>query len=185
MAEAGFTRAAGGIYTHLADGRFAGEMKTNAAADNESELLALAGGWQQAGFEFQTTVVPAAQAQDPEVRSTFSSIYTNNTGVGESTAIQMVSSGIPTPANRWRGSNRGGWSQPEYDRLVESYERTLDTGQRSQQMVQMMRIFNDELPAISLFFRTQPWAHVAALTGIVVVAPESSMAWNVHEWEFR
>lgn len=40
-------------------------------------------------------------------------------------------------------------------------------------------------PAISLFFRAQPFAHVVELQGPQEAAPESTVLWNVHEWEFR
>jgi hypothetical protein len=48
-----------------------------------------------------------------------------------------------------------------------------------------MRIFTAELPAISLFFLGQPYAHVAALRGVLPVAPEGDITWNLHEWEFQ
>jgi ABC-type transport system substrate-binding protein len=155
------------------------------APQNEAELQALASQWRQAGFDFQTAVLPAAQSQDAEIRATYTGLFTNNTNVGETTATQLTTSGIPSAANRWRGGNRGGWTNPEYDRLVEIYDRSLDDNTRGQTMAQMMRIFTEDVGSISLFFRTQPWPHVAALHGLQVVAPESNMSWNIHEWEFR
>jgi peptide/nickel transport system substrate-binding protein len=92
---------------------------------------------------------------------------------------------IPGPENRWNGGNRGGWRNAEYDRLADEFNRTLDRSQRIDQVTQMLQIYADELPAISLFFRSQPLAHIPALRGPEVAAPESSMIWNVHEWEFR
>jgi hypothetical protein len=49
----------------------------------------------------------------------------------------------------------------------------------------MVKLYTEDAASISLFFRTQPWAHVAALRGPMLVAPESNVAWNVHEWELR
>ena len=105
--------------------------------------------------------------------------------MGESTLIAFNLEGIPSPANRWRGTNRGGWTNQPYDRLVDAFNTTLDRAQRQQQVAEMARHFTEDLPAISLFFRTQPWAHTAALRGVEVAAPETNMAWNVHEWQFR
>ncbi len=185
MTEAGFTRGADGTFASLADGRFAAEVKTNAAADNEAEIAILASGWRQAGFEFQEAVLPAVLAQDGQARSTFPGVYTFNTGVGESTLIDQTTARIPRAENRWVGGNRGGWSNAEFDRLVEAFTTTLDRDERARQAARMAAIYTEDLPSISLFFRTQPWAFVSALRGLAIVAPESNMAWNVHEWEFK
>jgi peptide/nickel transport system substrate-binding protein len=112
-------------------------------------------------------------------------MFINNTGVGEATLLGFASTNISRPENRWRGNNRGGWVSTEYDRLLDAFTTTLDRNERGRQMAQMARTFTNDVGAISLFFRTQPWAHVAALTGPRVVAPESSMAWNIQEWEYR
>jgi peptide/nickel transport system substrate-binding protein len=186
MNEAGFTRGAGGMYTSPTDGRFTAEVKTNAASDNEAEMSILASSWRQAGFDVQDAVLPAAQAQDNEVRSTFPSMFANNVGAGESAMLNMTSSRIPRPENRWNGGNRGGWSTPEYDRLADAFATTLDRDERAQQVARMVQIHTEDVGSISLFFRSQPWVFVSALKGLnEVVAPESFMAWKIHEWEFR
>jgi peptide/nickel transport system substrate-binding protein len=185
MAEAGFGRAGDGTFVHPGEGRFTAEVKTNAAADNEAEMAIIASEWRKAGFDARESALPAALAQDGEARSTFTGMFINNTGVGEATLLGFTSNSVSSTANRWRGNNRGGWVNSEFDRLLEAFTTTLDRAERGRQMAQMARIFTEDVGAISLFFRTQPWAHVAALTGLRVVAPESSMAWNVHEWEFR
>ena len=35
-----------------------------------------------------------------------------------------------TAQNRWRGGNRGGWSNAEYDRLAQTFNRTLGRPER-------------------------------------------------------
>jgi peptide/nickel transport system substrate-binding protein len=184
MAEAGFERGADGFYSSPAEGRVAIELKTNASSEFEAEMSIMASGWRQAGFDMQEAVLPAAQAQDPQVRATYPGLFTHNTGLGEAAVVGQTSTGIPRPENRWTGNNRGGWINAEYDRLVDQLNATLDRNQRVQLLVQATRIFSEELPSISIFFATQPMAHVAALRGPTVVAPSSVMGWNVHEWEF-
>src|SRR5207253_1558388 len=78
MAEAGYARI-GGTFTSPTEGRFVAEVKTNAAADNESEIAILASAWRDVGFDMQEAVLPAAQAQDSQIRSTFPSMYVFNT----------------------------------------------------------------------------------------------------------
>lgn len=185
MAEAGFQKGTDGSYAHPVEGRFAATVRTTAAADFEAEMHIMVDTWRRAGFDIQGSVLPAAQAQDSQVRATYPALFTSNTNLGESALLNYVSAVIPGPENRWNGGNRGGWRNAEYDRLAEEFNRTLDRAQRTDQVTQMLQIYSDELPAISLFFRAQPMAHVPALRGPEVAAPESSMIWNVHEWEFR
>jgi peptide/nickel transport system substrate-binding protein len=184
MGEAGFQKGADGFYTGPG-GRFTGGLRTTAAADFEAEMLIMADTWRRAGFEIQESVLPAAQAQDNQVRATFPTLFNNNTNMGESAMLNYTTSGIPRPENRWNGGNRGGWANADYDRLAEEFNRTLERSERVQQVAEMLRIYAEELPAISLFFRAQPLAHIPALRGPATAAPESSLIWNVHEWEFR
>jgi peptide/nickel transport system substrate-binding protein len=184
MAQAGYSKV-GGFFTSPTEGRPQFEVKTNAAADNESELSILASGWRTVGFDMQQAVLPAAQAQDNQLRATYPGLYVNNTNLGDAALLGEASSAIPRAENRWTGANRGGWSNSDYDRIVAQYNTTLDRTQRTQQAAEMVRIFTADVGAITLFMRTQPWAHVAGLTGMAVVAPESTMTWDIANWEFR
>jgi peptide/nickel transport system substrate-binding protein len=184
MNEAGFAKASDGLYAG-AEGRFTVESKTNASSDNVSEQSILANEWRRAGFDVQEAVLPAAQAQDNQVRATFAGIFTFNTAVGVAALMNHTTERIPRAENRWQGGNRGGWSSPNLDRLADSFNTTLDQSQREQQAVEMAKIVSDDEPEISIFFRTQPWVYSNAVKGLQLVAPESNMSWNIHQWEFR
>jgi peptide/nickel transport system substrate-binding protein len=185
MNEAGFTKGSDGAYVSPTEGRMVVELKTNASADNLSEQTVLASEWRRVGFDVQEAVLPAAQAQDNQARATFSGMFTFNTGVGVQALLNQTSERIPRAENRWQGGNRGGWSNSMFDRLAMVFNTTLDRIEREGQVVEMAKIYTDELPAISLFLRTQPWVYAAALSGPRLVAPESNMAWNIYEWELR
>jgi ABC-type transport system substrate-binding protein len=183
MADAGYTKVSG-TYTSPQDGRFTSELKTNGATDNEQEMTILAAGWRDAGFNVMDAVLPIAQAQDNEVRATFPGMYSNNGPLGEGGMTNQVSTRIPSPENRWNGANRGGWVNRDYDRLLDAYSTTLDRTQRGQLVAQAVGIFTEDLPAISLFFRVQPWIFASSLKGLDhVAAPETLQSWNIHEWE--
>ena len=67
---------------------------------------------------------------------------------------------------------------------MDVFNRTLDHDQRVELTAQLLRILTDGLPAISLFHRSQPLAYVPGLRGPAPAAPESSLIWNIHTWEF-
>jgi hypothetical protein len=99
------------------------------------------------------------------------------------TSILGYSSGnVPTADNRWTGSNRPGWSNAEYDRLVEVFARTLDRSERERQVTAMMRINTDEPAGISLSISLRPYAHARVLQGLREAPPEANAYFNIHEW---
>lgn len=185
MAEAGFVRVADGLFASQSGERFAAEIKTNAGPASEAELLVMADCWRQVGFAIQESVLPAALVRNAEVRATFPSMFTYTTAPGDSALVEFGRARIPTVENRWLGGNRAGWSDPDYERLVQAFTTTLEPDERVRQVGQMVRIFTDSLPAHSLFFRPSTVAHVSALRGPELVAPETNLAWNVHTWELR
>ncbi len=185
MTEAGFTRGSDGFFTNPTDGRFSPEMKTNATQDLATELSIMVAGLRQAGFDARETTVPLAQARDGQMRATFPSLYLGGGGVGEAgTLPNFITGSIPSAENRWVGQNRGGWSNPDYDRLFAAFTTTLERPERDRQVVEMARIFTQELGAISYFFYPSLVAHLSAVRGPEPFAAEGLSTWNVHEWEW-
>jgi peptide/nickel transport system substrate-binding protein len=184
MAEAGFRKGADGAYASPSEGPLTAELKTNAAADQEAEMTVLASGWRQLGFDIRDSVLPVALARDNQVRASFPGMFAFSSGVSGA-VFNQTSARIPRPENRWLGGNRGGWSNPEYDRLAEAYGTTLDREERSRLLVDISRLYADEFPTIPLFFRSEVYAFVAALRGPRAVPPETYMAWDIQTWDLR
>ncbi len=113
------------------------------------------------------------------------SLYIHPTGNGDSAMLPHTSSSAPRAENRWTGGNRGGWSNPEYDRLVVAYNTTLDRNERIRQVAELTKIFSEDVGAVSLFHTTQITAHTSALRGPRVVASTALMSWDVQDWQFR
>jgi peptide/nickel transport system substrate-binding protein len=187
MAEAGFTRGSDRIYTSPSGGRLTAELM--ASAGGATEMAAVASGWRQAGFEFHESATPAALAQDVRYRSTFSGIQISTSALGERGFQSLVSTNIPGPENNWRrgasSAAYAGYASPAMDRLVAAYATALALPDRIRAAVDIATQFDADFPAIPMFYPTSPWAFVSDLTGPVSSAPESNMAWNIHEWQLR
>jgi ABC-type transport system substrate-binding protein len=134
----------------------------------------------EAGIETRTTFVPPARLRDGQYRSSFSSLHTTSAGRLES----LYSKEIPVEERRWRGGNRGSWSDPEYDRLWEALNTTLDPDERVGQVAQMMKIVSEQLPVWVLYSNPSVSAHVSELSGPNSASLNSDV-WNIHTWELR
>lgn len=185
MREAGLSRTGDGPYAGP-DGRpVTFEIKTNAATQQEQEQAILGSGWRNAGFDIQESILPAAQAQDSQVRASFPSVFTFSSPQGEGALSRLTSDAIPRPENRWSGNNRGGWLNAEFDRAADLFSVALQPRERVQHVVQMVKLFTEEAPAISLYFNAIPIAFTSGLRGPQESVPDAEWTWNVHEWEFR
>jgi peptide/nickel transport system substrate-binding protein len=115
-------------------------------------------------------------------------MYTTQGGGATEDRLDFLSSAaIPTQANRFQGNNRGGWSNPEYDRLWEAFNATLDRAERNRQVIQMLKLVSEEVPAIPIYFNFAPTAHLSTLTGPQQGArvPDPLVSWNIHEWAWK
>jgi ABC-type transport system substrate-binding protein len=92
---------------------------------------------------------------------------------------------IGSPANRWVGNNRGGWSSPEFDRAFELFETTLDRAERDRHVINMVQVTSDQLPVYPIYFNIEVLGHLAKVHGPAVGAINRLPIWNVHEWELR
>lgn len=185
MAEAGFNKGSNGFYASPAAGRFATELAVLQSPQNESEMSIMAASWRQAGFDIKEAVWPAAQGRDAQFRNTNPGLSTTSGPAGEATLVEHNSVEIPRPQNRWTGANRGGWSAPEFDRLVDALHATLDRDERIRLLVQMARTYTGDAAVISLYFNPTVTAFVAGLRGPQPVVPTGTVAWDIHRWEFR
>ncbi len=185
MGEAGFSKGSDGIFVSPNEGRFTADQWVFQSAQNEAQGTVMASIWRTVGFDIREVVQPAAMTRDAQARSFFPAISLTGGTLGEEALAAMSSKGIPRPTNRWFGTNRGSWSNPEFDRLAEAYETTLDRNERIRQVIEMVRIFSEDVPTIALNFNPTVTAFRAGLTGPKVVAPGVAVTWNVHEWELK
>jgi peptide/nickel transport system substrate-binding protein len=180
MGEAGFPKDRDGVFASAAAERVALDLWTHTSPQYEKEQAILADTWQRTGFEIRPTILSAAALRDNQLRSSFPSLY-----IASSSRLETFApASIPTAANRWTGSNRGGWVSPEYDRLWQGFNATLDPSERINQMVGMLKLLSDEVPAFVLYYNPSIAAHLAVLRG-----PDSASlnadVWNIHEWELQ
>ena len=184
MQEAGYQKGTDGFYA-TAEGKPVFEYRVNTSAQNDAERSVMADGWRRAGFAFDEANFSPIETTQGELAATFRSLWATSGGGGETYLNVLFSAVIPGPDNGWRGSNRSGWANPEYDRLVNTFNNSLVRTEREQAIVQAAKLVTEQLPVLPLFFNPAPWAWPASLQGMRINSPNTEPTWNVHEWELR
>jgi peptide/nickel transport system substrate-binding protein len=188
MTDAGFARGADGIWVspNPAFGRMSFETNVLASPDSDNEMHLMADTWRKLGFDVKEIAWTPALGQDNQVRNTFPGLSTTSTTQGEAALAEYRSDRIPTPENRWRGTNRGPWpGTPEYDRLVDVFETSLDRNERTQAVIGMTKILTEDCVVINLYWKLNAQAVANGVTGPRLTDPEGTPEWNLHEWELR
>ena len=189
MAEAGFTRAPDGIFTSPADGRHSPEVLVVAEGQEGQETTIIADNLRRAGMDARLRLAAAAQIQQSdELKATYPTWRTNNhytTATGSLSADRMLGGRAATVENRWSGTNKSGWDNAEHDRLFETWTRELERPERNRLLLEIVKLTNEELPFIPLYFGSNVVAHVAALTGPQNPGLETMIHGNIHEWAWK
>jgi peptide/nickel transport system substrate-binding protein len=187
MAEAGFPKADDGYYTSQAEGKFGLQVRGIAEGQEGQETTIIADYLRRAGADATLDLVPSAQRiQSDELKATFPAFTANNATIYRDLGLNKnLTSRVASPANRWSGSNKSGYSNAGYDRLFETWNTTLDRGERVNVIVQLLKLVNDDLPALPMYFNFDVVAHVAALEGPQPAAPDTTYYTNVYEWRWR
>jgi peptide/nickel transport system substrate-binding protein len=184
MNEAGFSRDRDGFVDARGE-RFRPDFRVNQGTEWERIQAILAAVWQRAGFEVQPSVLPTVQTRDAEANHRFSGIGQRVVGGGEQLWSYLTAAEIGSPADRWRGQNRTGWSDPEFERLWLLYTTTLDPPERYRHAIQMTKLVSEHLPLFMMHYQIIVTAHVGALRGPEEGTISTLGHWNVHEWELR
>jgi peptide/nickel transport system substrate-binding protein len=184
MNEAGLSKDGEGFFARGGE-RFRPDYWITAGTQSERASAIISESWRRAGVDNQPFVLSLAAGRDNEVRATFPGMTQVGMGVRPEVIENMLSSQIGTPANRWRGNNRGGWVSPEVDRLWEAYNSTLDRSERDRRIIEIAKVASDQLPIFVLYPNIRVRAVAANLTGPDVGAPGTLPQWDVHTWELR
>jgi peptide/nickel transport system substrate-binding protein len=184
MAEAGFTRGAGGFFERAGD-QFDPGLWSSGGTKNEQENAVIVDSLRRSGIAATSQIIPAAQVRDAQARALIPGLALR--GFGAKRIDYFTTDQIPRPETRWQGDNRGGFSNAEFDQLYQRYMTTLDRTQRNQVVAQMERVLTSELALVPNFFGVIVNAHVGSLQGPVArTAPEAAVGYfNVHEWQWK
>jgi len=184
--EVGIHKGPDGAYLTPSGERFGFESWVLAGSQNEQQGSIMGDSWRRAGFDVKEYAIPTAQSQDGQVRATFPALSSVATFIGETNVLNSFAAAqVPGPSNAWRGNNRGGWVNADYERLWDAFNSTLDRSERDRQVVEMMKVATDQLPVLFNFHSPNVVAYLSSVQGPTLGSPDSLVFWNVHEWDLR
>jgi peptide/nickel transport system substrate-binding protein len=183
LTDAGFRKGGDSIWTGGEYGeRMSLHFLSGSGTRNQRERAVISDGWRKMGMEVEESQFPASGTTDPQLRATAPGVLTWGTAAGESSLPRYASNQIGSAANRWRGQNYMGWSNPEFDMFFDLFNSTLDRGERDRQVLVMLRIASEDLATVVLYHDQGVIAYRTPITGPQVGVPDHTLAWNVHEW---
>lgn len=124
--ETGLQRGADGLYLGTDRQPFSLEIMGRANPTWEAEHAIVVEGYRKIGLNAVGRIIPTIQFGDGQVLASMGSMHLTGGASFERALGRYSSVAISRPETRWQGSNYGGWSNPEYDRLWDLYNSTLE-----------------------------------------------------------
>jgi peptide/nickel transport system substrate-binding protein len=183
MAEAGWTLQPDGFFVDASRSRYTIKITSTAGNKNEQEAAIYVDSLRKAGFDAEQHVQSVQDQADGEVRNTVPGISLRGSGHA---FLNYVSSQIAGPANRWAGSNRGGWLNPAYDRTFATLERTFAMGERVALIAELERIVSVDRALTMNSWESQVSTAISGLHGPETRSPDGGATEGfIHTWEWR
>ena len=160
LAEAGFAPGPDGVCRNPKGERLSFEFTTTAGNRlRELQQQVLQSNWKAACIEVTIKNEPARTMFGETLKKrSFPGMvmYASTFGVTESPRRNYATSGIPSEANSYGGSNYSGISIPRLDELIDQSESELDPEKQIGLWAEMQKIYATALPHVPLFFRAEP-----------------------------
>ena len=97
--------------------------------------------------------------------------------------VDAVLENTPLPENSFGGTNITGWVSAEFDQLRADALQEFDLAARSAIVVLMQQLYNEELPTVPLYDRSEVVTKMVGLVNYVKgTAAARSQFWNAWEW---
>jgi len=183
LEEIGYTRLTDGGWRDARGQRLSLEVRsTGSPAIHGKAFFPLVDYWQRLGIDVDPVVLPVQRLSDLEYRTTMPTFEMIRYPNGAENVWRLHSTQAPLPENRFTGTNRSRYSNPEFDTLVDSYLTTIPWSDRMRVLGDIVNHISDQLTMMGLFYDVKSFMVAKRLVGFT---PSDSATWNAHEWELR
>jgi peptide/nickel transport system substrate-binding protein len=180
----GYTRGGDGFFRDASGQQLRVEPRTNAGDDLKDKLLfSTVDYWQRVGVAAEAYIVPRQAASDRELRSTYPGFDLVRQPFEP---LRLHSAEAPLPTNRWAGSNRGRYMNPELDALIDRYYVTIAPQERNQVLRQMLGLISEQAVVLGTVYGQEPILVSNRLVNVAVAPPPRAVeSWNAHLWDLK
>jgi peptide/nickel transport system substrate-binding protein len=180
--EEGIVRSSTGVYQGPAGEPFHIQLQ----GDIEREILIITDSLRGAGISADVNVLSPAQVRDRANLTNFPALamQRNHYEVGSGFFSNFHSSRIATAQTQYVGSNRGAYTNPELDGVIDMQIKDLELESISRLHVETARLVAEQIPGIPLYGTVSIDVYPSTLRGPGPIATDTSLTWNVHEWQW-
>lgn len=186
LAEAGWSVLKGGIRHNAKGERLQLELMTT-AGNKSRELIqqVLQSQWRRSGVDIRIRNQPARVFFGETVsRRKFEhmAMYAWISAPQGIPRTTLHSTMIPSAENGWSGQNYPGFAHPAMDKALDDAETNCDPAENRAIWKDLQRVYAEELPALPLYFRANPFITPKWLKGIVPTGHQFPTTLWVENW---
>lgn len=150
---------------------------------NRRALYPIAEYWKRVGIDVEPVVVPNQLIPDREYRTQYPAfeMLASGPGVTASAVRQWHSASIALPENRFTGTNRGRYGNPDLDSVIERYVVTIPIGERLRLLGDLIQHQTDQVSLMTTFYQ----ARASVLGSVRLKGVTSVNVWNAHLWDLE
>jgi peptide/nickel transport system substrate-binding protein len=163
LAEAGYPKGLR-IALHGPNDRYVNDAKI---------IQAIGQMWTRVGVQTEVDPLPWSSYVGQAGKQAFSAfLFGWGTGTAEASDPLIAQNATFNPAKGWGASNRGRYSNPEVDKMIEQALGTADDAAREKLLQQAQRIVFDDTAIIPLHIQKNIWATRAGITYVPTVGED-------------
>jgi peptide/nickel transport system substrate-binding protein len=182
--ELGWTKGNDGVLRNAQGEEFRLEIAGGQSGRIEREMQAIALGWRQVGMQVDFSVFPQSAAGDNEARSFYPGVEIGGATLELFLSTRKSCRTIPAPANGWRGNNRSGYCNQEFESLLDRLQVTIPPEPRLALMRDAVRLAMTDMAVFPFYWDVDPILVAAGVSGVPLpTQPLQIHTWNSHTWD--
>lgn len=175
LTQAGWARGSDGILTNQQTGeRFA--VQLGALTDDQKLASIIADYWTSIGAQVDEFSI--GRLNDVESLATLPGAWTGSQSSSNVYTDRFHSAQVAGPGNRWTGRNRGGYSNPKVDAILDQLVATIRPADRLPLHRELLQQQMGDLADMPLYWQYQPFFVLESVKGV-----RNGNAWNFFDWD--
>jgi peptide/nickel transport system substrate-binding protein len=182
LAQEGWVRGPNGLLVNQAGEPWSVMLWNTQSSGAEREMNVVADSWKGIGAQTELYIVPAALVNDREGRAKLPGGGLTGFGYDAVWTDRLHSRNVTAAANRWLGINRGGYSNPQVDDLLDRLVVTVAPAERLALHRQLLQAQMGDVALMPLYWDLDPILMLKGVKGVAATNGSlnlfNAMAWD-------